>query len=128
MPFLLLLPPALVHPAPPENPGTQVLVTVRDIPGDPLEGVKVSLEGNQRGLDVATNSLGLASFGAIPPGKYVLKATKAGYRSQTQQLNLDGSPTLKIELRLVLEPNPATKKPGSHPPPAPLPPPTQEPS
>ncbi len=127
MPFLLLLPPALIHPAPPDSPGTQVLVTVRDIPGDPLEGVRVSLEGNQRGLDVATNSLGMASFGAIPPGKYVLKATKTGYRPQTQQLTLDGSPTLKLELRLVVEPNPAPRKPGGSTS-APLPSPLQEPS
>jgi hypothetical protein len=127
MSFLLLLPPALILAALPESPGTQVLVTVRDIPGDPLEGVKVSLEGNQRGFDVATNSLGMASFGAIPPGKYLLKATKAGYRPQSQQLTLDGSPTLKLELRLVVEPNPAPKKPGGSAS-TPLPPPIQEPS
>jgi hypothetical protein len=85
------------------------VLTARDIPGDPLEGVAVTLEGNQRGLSAATNSLGMASFGALPPGKYVLKASKPGYRSLTQDVHLETGATRKVELRLVAEARPAKK-------------------
>lgn len=109
MPFLSALPPAALQAPAPEAQAAQLALTVRDIPGDPLEGVKLSLEGNQRGLTSSTNSLGMATFGALPPGKYVLKAAKEGYRPLTQDVQLEGGALRKLELRLVAEPRPAKK-------------------
>ncbi len=109
MPFFFALPlPPLQAPAP-EPQAAQLVVTVRDIPGDPLEGAKLSLEGNQRGLVSATNSLGLASFGALPPGKYVLKASKEGYRALVQDVQLEAGTVRKLELRMVADPRPSKK-------------------
>lgn len=109
MPFFFALPPASIQAPAPEAPAAQLVLTVRDIPGDPLDGVKLSLEGNQRGLNSTTNSLGMATFGALPPGKYVLKAAKEGYRPLSQEVQLEGAAVRKLELRMVAEPRPAKK-------------------
>lgn len=126
MPVHLLIIPALVQAFSPLSPApsqaqavqtpqaAQIMVTVRDIPGDPLAGVKVSLEGNQRGLDSETNELGQASFGALPPGRYRLKAEKAGYRPLSQEFQVDPGPTRKIELRMIKDSGAsAPKKPAA---------------
>lgn len=88
----------------------EVQVTARDIPGDPMAGVKLTLEGNQRGLTSETNELGLASFGGLPLGKYRLKAEKEGFRTQLQEVVLEAAGVRKLEIRMVKEsPAPAKK-------------------
>jgi hypothetical protein len=110
LPLLLLSPPVLQAP-PAEAPAARLTVTVRDIPGDPLEGVHVTLEGNQRGLEVDTNSLGLASFGSLPAGRYRIKALKQGYRPASQEVQLEDGAHRKLEFRLIAETRPAPKQP-----------------
>ena len=111
MPSFLLILPALIQAGPSHEQASNVLVTVRDIPGDPLAGAKVSMEGNLRGLSGETNELGMLSFGLLPPGKYFLKAEKEGYRPHSQPLQLEGTPARKIEVRMVKETATAPKKP-----------------
>ncbi|MFN8011702.1 MAG: carboxypeptidase-like regulatory domain-containing protein [Holophagaceae bacterium] len=113
MPLPLSLPLAALvalAQAPSEPRMATVQVMARDIPGDPMAGVRLTLEGNQRGLTSETNELGLASFGSLPLGKYRLKAEKEGFRTQVQEVALEAEGLRKLEIRMVKEtPAPAKK-------------------
>ena len=104
--LLIAMPSALQAPARPAPRSITLTVRVKDISGDPLAAVKVTLTPPPTSPapphSGTTDAQGAAGF-TLAPGRYRLRAEKEGHRPETLDLDLDGSrPT--VELRLVRTP------------------------
>jgi hypothetical protein len=66
-------------------------VTVRDASGNPVTGVSISSTvqpGGQSALSGTTSVDGVVTFSGVLPGSYTLQASKSGYVSKSEQLNV----------------------------------------
>jgi len=81
-------------------------VTVRDASGNPVAGVSVSSSaqpGGQSALSGTTGANGVVTFSNVLPGSYTIQASKTGYVSKSEQLNVvagivnNGSVTLQAQ-------------------------------
>ena len=76
--------------------------TVRQ-PGGPLSGVHVSLVGTR--FETATDIAGRFTFGAVPAGRYGLRAQRMGFAPIDQQIQIgDGEPALDLTMQPVAVP------------------------
>lgn len=78
---------------------------VTDEAGRPIEGVGVGIDqttaqGPIREILPVTNEEGKFAWPALPPGTYTLRASKSGYKSQTQTVEVKDDETAKVEFKL----------------------------
>ena len=94
-------PSPLTSPTPTSSPtpgGNGFLSgTVNDQDNFPLEGVTVTITGNNFSDSIDTNEDGYYEFYDLAAGDYTLIYEKDGYQSQTRNISLDAGETLGIE-------------------------------
>ena len=84
--------------------------TVSDSTGAVIPGVKVTLTDNEtnKTQSTATDSSGVYSFAALPPGAYSVKAEMQGFQTQTQA-NVTIAAEQSQSLNLVINPGSVTE-------------------
>ena len=76
--------------------------TIRQ-PGGPLSGVHVLLVGTR--FETATDIAGRFTFGAVPAGRYGLRAQRMGFAPIDQQIQIgDDEPALDLTMQPVAVP------------------------
>jgi sugar lactone lactonase YvrE len=78
-------------------------VTVKDTNGNPVPGVSVSSTvqpGGQSALGGTTGTDGVIVFNSVLPGSYTLQASKSGYVSKSEQLNVIAGTVNRVSVTL----------------------------
>jgi tetratricopeptide (TPR) repeat protein len=88
--------------SPPQSQSGTVNGTVRSAAGEPVAGASVFLEGPSKPIEVKTSADGTFTVSAVQPGRYTLRAEKAGAHSnRTMSLTLADGDTKHVDLRLL---------------------------
>ena len=69
----------------------EIKIIVKTAAGEPLPGVNISIPTLNKATE--TDSLGIATFTGVPPGKHKLQITHVGHASIEKELNLPGDGT-----------------------------------
>jgi predicted double-glycine peptidase len=83
-------------------------VTVRDTSGNPVTGVSVSSTvqpSGQTALSGTTGVDGVVAFNGVLPGSYTLQASKTGYVSKSEQLNVAAGTVNSVSVTLQAQPS-----------------------
>jgi hypothetical protein len=77
---------------------------VKDASGAIIPGATVSATntGTNAVRESQSNSAGVYSFAALPPGPYVVKAELAGFRTVTQEVTLHVEQTVRVNFTLEI--------------------------
>ena len=85
-----------------------VVITVKDSSGNPLQGSGVSstsTPGGQATLTGTTDSNGITTFNDITPGNYTLQISKSGYVAQSLAANVVAGETKQLSTTLQTQSN-----------------------
>ncbi len=87
------------------NPGRPAGLVLHATEGEPVENVRMVLEGEGREYSVASDGYGLFQFGNVAPGVYELKAYKSGFapyqRSYTIEEGVPATWEVGLEPRIL---------------------------
>jgi len=95
-------PTATLPPLPTPGDNGFVYGTVYDQDNFPLEGVTVTIIGNDFSDSIDTNEDGYYEFYGLTDGNYILTYEKDGYQGQTTNISLDAGESLSVET-IILE-------------------------
>ena len=95
--------------SPGESTGS-ILVRVRNVGGQPVEGSRVrsvSQPSGQRALNGTTNNFGLTGFSGLAPGGYRLEASGSGFVAQEKTVTAVANQTVTVEFSLASSQGPS---------------------
>ena len=80
-----------------------VSVSIVDTNGQPIPGVTLLLSAPDRSVHAASDALGHADVGPLPPGNYVLKAELAEFRSREFLVSVEPGRISSLSVPLEIE-------------------------
>ena len=87
--------------------GGNIIITVKDSNGNPVEGASVSstlTPGGKATLAGVTDSNGVIKFNELTPGTYTLQISKSGYVTETISVNVAAGETKQASATLQSPP------------------------
>jgi mannose-6-phosphate isomerase-like protein (cupin superfamily) len=106
---------------PPRSGSVTFAVRVTDPDGQPIGGVKVSVEGAAQRQ--ATTEAGRIAFENLPAGNYLFRFEHEGFITLERELAAKGGAPIDVKVTLTPAPEPPPPPPAPEPPPAPAAPP-----